>query len=541
MKNCVLYLRSSKDQKDVSIQSQRHELTGIAAGRGLRIVGEYSDVVESGKDWDRPGFQALIKEIRNQGRGWEVVLTKDTSRVARRRTLALIFEEIECAQNGVEVVYANLPDGGDQATVMVMRTVMQAFDEWHSLNSRDKGLAGMAENVRQGYRAAGFAPTGYKLKRHDIGIVRDGAAITKATLDPDPAAAPAVAAYLQLRAKGIPRTQAARAAGVPFKPPSLVGIEWNALTYAGCTTFGVYSQRTSSGAYKGKRKRRPRPEWMVKEETHPALITRDEAETIISKLENSDHSKAIAAGRQGASRYLLTGILMTPAGIAWEGNRGAHYYAPRGNGKGRYVPVQIIEKVVVDRACSALTSHGLAVALVGSAGQGAPDHGDAIKGLQKRIAELARQIDRCATLALELDDPSPFLRKAEALERERRALVAQQGDLQRETDERKAAQALTVPEMQRMLADAADRLMTAPPEQRKLALRAAIQQVVLDPDTLKCEVEYCISAGDSGAFGSVNPINVALLQKRPVYRVLQAVDFEYVDGRTTRFRQRSNP
>jgi hypothetical protein len=49
------------------------------------------------------------------------------------------------------------------------------MDEVHSMLSREKGLAGMAENVRRGHRAGGRAPIGYRLERIETGAIRDGA------------------------------------------------------------------------------------------------------------------------------------------------------------------------------------------------------------------------------------------------------------------------------------------------------------------------------------------------------------------------------
>lgn len=53
MIRAVLYLRSSKDRSDVSIDAQRRALEEMASARGFLIVGEYADAVESGKDDDR--------------------------------------------------------------------------------------------------------------------------------------------------------------------------------------------------------------------------------------------------------------------------------------------------------------------------------------------------------------------------------------------------------------------------------------------------------------------------------------------------------
>ncbi len=88
----ALYLRSSKDRSDVSIDAQRRALQELAASKGLVVVEEFVDAVESGKDDDRPGFQALLRALKAPGRKWEHVLVLDTSRVARRRHLAQIFE-----------------------------------------------------------------------------------------------------------------------------------------------------------------------------------------------------------------------------------------------------------------------------------------------------------------------------------------------------------------------------------------------------------------------------------------------------------------
>ena len=84
----AIYLRSSKDRSDVSIDAQRRQLQQLASERGYLIAAEYADVVESGKDDQRPGFQSLVSAVRNRRRGWDALLILDTSRLARRRHIA---------------------------------------------------------------------------------------------------------------------------------------------------------------------------------------------------------------------------------------------------------------------------------------------------------------------------------------------------------------------------------------------------------------------------------------------------------------------
>src|SRR5690349_11874077 len=88
----VLYLRSCKDQSDVSIDAQRRELSHLATQKDIAIVGEFADVDESGADENRPALRRLVAEFRNPKRAWNTVLLLDTSRLARRPIIAVMFE-----------------------------------------------------------------------------------------------------------------------------------------------------------------------------------------------------------------------------------------------------------------------------------------------------------------------------------------------------------------------------------------------------------------------------------------------------------------
>jgi site-specific DNA recombinase len=157
-----LYLRSSKDRSDVSIDAQRRELQKLAGSRNYLIIQEYTDVVESAKDEQRPGFQALLRDLKSSHCEWTVLMMVDTSRLSRRRYAAQVFKH-EAKKRGVEIVYSKVPEV-DPITNVLLEAVFESFDEVHTLMSKEKGLAGMAENVKQGFRAGGRAPRGYVLK-----------------------------------------------------------------------------------------------------------------------------------------------------------------------------------------------------------------------------------------------------------------------------------------------------------------------------------------------------------------------------------------
>ncbi len=245
-----------------------------------------------------------------------------------------MFEELDCKTNGVTVVYKTLPEV-DPLTEIVLKSVMVAWDEYHSISSKQKGLAGMNENVRAGFRAGGRAPTGYLLRKIATGAIREGSAVTKSVLEPDPEISQAIGAYLRERAAGTPRLSAKVRAGITeHNDSSLISIEWNALTYAGHTIWNVHAERQSSGGYIGGTKRRPREDWVIQRDTHPALITTDEAEQLLGRLELKAKTRAAKATEQRSrdSNALLGGLLFAPDGSKWWAETDRYRWERNGKG-----------------------------------------------------------------------------------------------------------------------------------------------------------------------------------------------------------------
>src|SRR3989338_2493720 len=380
-RRCAFYLRSSKDRTDVSIDAQRRELQLLAKSRNLTIVEEFADAVESGKDATRPGFQNLIRQISNKSRHWSVVLMVDTSRLARNQYVAHSFMH-ECRKRGIEVVFAKTPEL-DGITGIILPAVLHAMDQVHSFMSREKGLAGMAENVRQGFRAGGRAPFGYQLEYIPTGAIREGEPVTKSKLVTDDNA-PKIATYLKGRAQGLTSTHLAEKLGLDMARTSLNGIEWNALTYAGHTVWNVHNEKTDNG-YKGGVKRRPRSEWLMQRDTHQALISDTEAEAILQKLE----SGRIKTYRTRAT-HLLTGILSTADGSALHGD-GEYYRLGKKSIKAARVDGAILGGVAVD-----LRSDSFCKALVKSARKAASrtDDGAELESAQKEIRSIYTKIQK---------------------------------------------------------------------------------------------------------------------------------------------------
>jgi len=479
MKTAAIYLRSSKDRSDVSIDAQRRALSDLARDRGLAVVREYADTVESGKDEDRPGFQALITALRDRSRGWSTLLLLDTSRLARRRHIAMLFEH-EAEKHGIRIVYKSIPDDSDPITTMLLKSILQAMDEWHSLTSRQKGLSGMAENVRQGYRAGGRAPNGYRLVKIGTGTVRDGAEVQKSKLEPDETAV-SVAKYLQQRARGVPRSRAAQAAGLELAGTTLIGMDWNALTYAGHTVWNVSNEYTQGG-YKGGKKRRPRAEWVIQRDTHKALISEAEAERILQALESSPHRQY---GKVG-NRYLLAGVLVAPDGGKWYGE--GENYRMRANGRrGKYVSARHLEAAVWQQIEADTRSGEFIDRLMAETRRRHRRPENETKALHRQVVAVNAQIARMMELAGQMTVAAPALRKVEELESRRQALVAEISRIDRERAAESALAGISEDQVRRILADILD---GSSPDQRRSVLDSLVERITLDPATLEAQIQY---------------------------------------------------
>lgn len=487
IQRAAIYLRSSKDRSDVSIDAQRRQLQHLASERKYHIAAEFSDVVESGKDDQRAGFQSLVAAVRNRKRGWDTLLILDTSRLARRRHIALIFEEVECRRHGVKIIYKSLPDA-DPITEMLLKSILQAMDEWHSLTSKSKGMAGMAENVRQGWRAGGRAPLGYRLEHIETGAVRDGAPVVKSRLAPSDDA-PRVAAYLKAKSAGAPRRQSLTAQGLTISDSTAVGIEWNALTYAGHTVWNMRHE-VAQGGYAGGAKRRPRAEWVVQRDTHPALITDDEAERLLHALETSSKK----ASRRTRADYLLSGILRSPNGAAWHGDGEGFYRL----GKGKRVKAAAIESAVIANIADNLRGDEFvkAFTLAAKAQAAARKRDTTLPKLQRELADIERQIARLTDLLGRTTSPDPLLRQIETHEQRCATLRAEIDERAKIEEEANKVRSLTEAHVARLMKMLACEIETLDRERLKDAVRGLVETVELDVGASTFQLCYRLNAGD---------------------------------------------
>lgn len=484
MQPAAIYARSSKDRNDVSIAAQVRALTELATSRGFEIVATFEDPVEDSKTEARPAFIALAGAIKNRKRGWSVLLVYDTARIARRRHIAQAFK-YQAHKHGVLIQYKTIPADIDPISEILLQAVYEAFDEVHSLMSREKAIAGQRENLRRGWRAGGRAPVGYELERTATGAVREGKPVMKSRLAPSKKSA-AVAAYLKARAHGLPRPAALKVSRLELPKNSLIDLEWNALTYAGHT---VWNRHYGKGDRLGNSKRRPRNEWQVERNTHPALITDAEAEAILAGT-TTDHGTLISHGKRAASEAILSGLLVAPDGRYWR-SAGTHY---RLEGKpSRYVRREKIERLIVEQIRRDLSSEGFLEKLIDAARRAGG--ADRTLEIRREIAKLRKERDRAARLALEEEGSAVWV----ALVAERSAQVqALDAELERVTKESELEATV------RRLTPAAVREMIDAVEDPARLIQSLVERIELTP-TLRARLHYRAAGRASRSVSVASP------------------------------------
>jgi site-specific DNA recombinase len=421
MERVALYLRSTKDRHDVSVEAQRRELTAHAESKSYVTSAVFEDKVQSAKTDDRPAFQEMIAEAVRRDKRFDVILCLDTSRFARNATDAKIYKEHLRGTCNVRVEFVKMPTT-DSYIDPLIETLMEGIDQLHSQKSKSDGLRGMKQNVLKGFRAGGSAPIGYKLDKIVTGI-REGVQVTKSKLIRDPEKFTVIQAYLERRASGHSRPDAASLTGLDISTGTFVGIEDNALVYAGHTVWFRHNEKVKGG-YRGHIKVRPRDEWVVNLNTHEAMISDVQAELILSQ--RALKSRSQQRGRR--SPYLLAGLLRCVCGANFDGDAGYYKCHRRKEGcDSRGIRQETIEQAVLgvlfEQYLTVETLANIRQQLVRLEATTSARHKRDAEGLGAQLKDITRQIDTLIELLTEVEHRRPYLTKIDELETQRVALA----------------------------------------------------------------------------------------------------------------------
>lgn len=285
----ALYERLSRDDElqgeSNSILNQKKYLEDYARSKGLTNIRHFTDDGYSGTNFNRPGFTALLEEVKAGNVG--TICVKDMSRFGRNYLQVGYYTEILFPDKGVRFIAINNNIDSDNPAENEFTPFLNIMNEWYAKDTSKKIKAVFRNRMEQGLRCSGAVPYGYMRKPGD-----------KQTLYVDPEAAGVVKRIFAMAAEGIPigtiaETLRAEKVLIPsayleqkegmtsrnhsYHDPyvwtnSTVGYILDRQEYLGHTVLG----KTISENFKTKKRRKARPdELLIFPDTHEAIVDQD--------------------------------------------------------------------------------------------------------------------------------------------------------------------------------------------------------------------------------------------------------------------------
>lgn len=198
MKTAAAYIRvSTEDQIEFSPDSQLKAIRKYAKEHDLILPEEFvfADEGISGRKTDkRVQFQRMIGTAKLKPKPFDVILLWKFSRFARNREDSIVYKSMLRKQCGIEVVSISEQLSEDKTSILI-EALIEAMDEYYSLNLAEEVRRGMSEKFSRG-GVVSQPPFGYRMQ--------DG------IFFPDETAAPIVQMIFEDYLSGAPVRQIAR-------------------------------------------------------------------------------------------------------------------------------------------------------------------------------------------------------------------------------------------------------------------------------------------------------------------------------------------
>ncbi len=182
MKIAAAYIRvSTDDQLEYSPDSQLEKIREFAKRNEMILPEEYifrEDEGISGKKAEkRPEFMRMIGTAKKKPKPFDVIIVWKFSRFARNRQDSIVYKSMLRKQCGIDVVSVTEQLGDDKMSIIV-EAMIEAMDEYYSINLAEEVRRGMNEKVSRG-EPVSIPAFGYVIKNKQYYIDPDTAPLVK--------------------------------------------------------------------------------------------------------------------------------------------------------------------------------------------------------------------------------------------------------------------------------------------------------------------------------------------------------------------------
>ena len=182
MKIAAAYIRvSTDDQLEYSPDSQLEKIREYAEQNGMALPEEFifrEDEGISGKAAKkRPEFMRMIGTAKRKPKPFDAIIVWKFSRFARSRQDSIVYKSMLRKQCGIDVLSVTEPVGDDKMSIIV-EAMIEAMDEYYSINLAEEVRRGMNEKVSRGEPVT-IPAFGYLLKNKKYAADPDTAPLVR--------------------------------------------------------------------------------------------------------------------------------------------------------------------------------------------------------------------------------------------------------------------------------------------------------------------------------------------------------------------------
>lgn len=166
MRTAAAYIRvSTDDQVEYSPDSQLKAIREYARKNDMILPEEFVFIDEgiSGRKAEkRPEFMKMIGTAKIKPKQFDVILLWKFSRFARNREDSIVYKSMLRKQCGIDVISVSEQLGEDKTSILI-EALIEAMDEYYSINLAEEVRRGMTEKAQRG-EVVSTPPFGYDVK-----------------------------------------------------------------------------------------------------------------------------------------------------------------------------------------------------------------------------------------------------------------------------------------------------------------------------------------------------------------------------------------
>ena len=353
MKIAAAYIRvSTDDQIEYSPDSQLRAIQNYAEKNGYYLPEQYIFMDEgiSGRTvGKREGFKQMIALAKSTPKPFEAILVWKYSRFARNREDSVVYKSMLRKQCGIDVVSISEATGDDKMSIL-FEAMIEAMDEYYSINLSEEVKRGMTEKAKRG-GVLSVAPFGYKVENGEYVIVDSEAVIIKEAFQDYLSGSGFLTIAKKFNAIGVKTHRGSsienRTIEYWLHNPAYIGkTRWNP---TGKTARDYHNKNV-----------------IISDGTHQPIISDDLWTAVQQKLrENKARYKSKMRAPQKGMSYWLNGVFRCGKCGKTMANYNGFYYCS-GKGKGLCtgngsISINIMSKILIDKLEEILDSDDVCV------------------------------------------------------------------------------------------------------------------------------------------------------------------------------------